>query len=193
MLKLVHALEMNFSCVEEYYNSFSDKWYDLNCYAIRLANEGFDKYFDWISRFEKNMYYLIDDDNPGYIVGFGSIETDYRRLYSNEGNIGYGVRPSERNKGYGTLLLKLLLEKCMELGMKEVGVSCIETNISSKRVIEKNNGYFEKRFFNHYGGNYGLKYRISLSPEIVYKTDVSNDSQETKGKGLRKLLKFIFK
>ena len=126
----------------------------------------------------------MDDINPDYIIGYGSVNTYYRALYSNFGNIGYGIRPSERNKGYGTLLLELLLEKCRELGMKEVSVSCLEKNIASKRVIEKNNGYFEKRFFNHDGGNYGLKYLVSLSPEIVYQKPHVEEQSKTKRRSL---------
>ena len=180
MLKLIHAFDMDFSSVLEYYNSFEDKWHDLNCYAITKVKDGTEKYFDYIS--EMNLYYLVDDVNPDYIIGYGSVNTYYCSLYSNFGNIGYGIRPSERNKGYGTLLLELLLEKCRELGMKEVSVSCLEKNIASKRVIEKNNGYFEKRFFNHDGGNYGLKYLVSLSPEIVYqKPHVEEQSKIKRG------------
>lgn len=204
MLKLVHANDMEFSSVLEYYNSFDNKRNDLNCYAISRVEEGIDKYFDYFSRFEKNLYYLIDDLYPKYIIGFGTINTDYRAIYSNFGNIGYGVRKNERNKGNGTILLQLLLDVCRELGMKEVSVSCLENNIASKRVIEKNNGCFDKRFFNHDGGNYGLKYLISLSLKNVYTsyqfdyvpkvkiayTPYEPVKYESKKKGLRKL--FIF-
>ena len=34
MLKLIHALDMNFNSVKNYYDSFIDKYSDLNCYAI---------------------------------------------------------------------------------------------------------------------------------------------------------------
>ena len=36
------------------------------------------------------------------------------------GHIGYGIRYSQWNKGYGTLLLKLALEKAGEMGIHEV-------------------------------------------------------------------------
>lgn len=190
MLKLVHALDVNFSSVLEYYNSFKDKWRDLNCYAVYLADEGFDKYLDWVNRYEKNMYYLIDENNPEYIIGYGSI--DYRTR-SDTGQIGYGIKPSERNKGYGTLLLGLLLDQCKKLGMREVCISCLEENIASKRVIEKNNGFFEKRFFNHDGGNYGLKYWISLCPEIVYEVPKPKEEKIVKKRSLCSLLNLKFK
>ena len=38
MLKLVHAFEMNFDSVKDYYNSFEDKWFDLNSiFLLRCA------------------------------------------------------------------------------------------------------------------------------------------------------------
>lgn len=171
MKRLVHALDVSFSSVLDYYNSFEDKWHDLNCYAITKVERGIDEYFDYISTHQKNLYYLVDDENPNYIIGYGSVDDsailDYHKSYLNEGNIGYGIRPSERNKGYGTLLLKLLLVKCEELGMYEVCVSCFEKNIPSKRIIENNNSRFEKRFLDDWSGKYGLKYWIRLHPNVI--------------------------
>ena len=56
------------------------------------------------------------------------------------GNIGYSVRPSERRKGYATLGLKMLLEKCKELKFPFVRIGCKSNNIGSKKVILKNGG-----------------------------------------------------
>ncbi|PGH22488.1 GNAT family N-acetyltransferase [Fusobacterium polymorphum] len=51
------------------------------------------------------------------------------------GNIGYSVRKSESNKGYAKQMLKLALEKCKDLKMKKVLITCDEDNIASKKVI----------------------------------------------------------
>lgn len=103
MLKLIHAFDMQFYSVQEYCNSFEDKWNDLNSYAILLSEEGMKRYFDWIYEYEKNMYYLVDDDNPTYIIGYGVFEDshiiNYHLPYLNNGAIGYGIRPNERNRG----------------------------------------------------------------------------------------------
>ena len=124
MLKLIHAFDMQFYSVREYCCSFEDKWKDLNSFAILMSEQGMDEYYKWIYEYEKDMYYLVDDSNPTYIIGYGSFEDsrilNYHLHYLNNGAIGYGIRPSERNKGYGTKLLALLLEKCEEIGMKEV-------------------------------------------------------------------------
>ena len=71
------------------------------------------------------------------------------RHYLNEyltqvgGHIGYGVRKTERNKGYAKQMLKLALEKCKELKIKRVLITCDEDNIASEKVILSANAKLE--------------------------------------------------
>jgi len=168
VLKLVNAHSVDYDVVKEYYDSYENK-NQLNSYALKCVKEGKEKYFSMLSEYEKYSYFLIDEDNPKYIIGFGSIEDsgvfDFHEEYLNIGNLGYTIRPTERNKGYGTYLLKLLLKKCEERGMTEVCISCKSDNIASKQVILKNKGKFEKEFFDDWEGH-GLKYWIKLKPKI---------------------------
>ena len=88
--------------------------------------------------------YLGVREKDNYIVGMIDI-----RHYLNEyltqvgGNIGYSVRKTERNKGYTKRMLKLALEKCKDLKMKKVLITCDEGNIASKKVILSANAKFE--------------------------------------------------
>ena len=59
------------------------------------------------------------------------------------GHVGYSIRPSERSKGYGTLILKLALEKARVLGISRVLITCDRENLASARVIEKNGGVLD--------------------------------------------------
>lgn len=59
------------------------------------------------------------------------------------GHIGYGIRPSERGKGYGTRQLALVLEKARELGLHRVMISCDRANIASARVAVNNGARLE--------------------------------------------------
>ncbi len=52
------------------------------------------------------------------------------------GHIGYGVRPSERRKGYATQMLRLALTHCLQLGLTGILISCHQDNIASRRTIE---------------------------------------------------------
>lgn len=172
MLKLIDAHYMNTESVLEYYNSYKNKEDNL-CYAINTIQYGIDTYIDWIINYEDNLYYLVNNNNPNYIIGYGNIEDtniiDYHNNNFNEGNISYGIRESERNKQYGTELLKLLLKKCEELGMKEVCVSCHKDNIGSYKIIKKNNGKLEKEFLDITSGKEALKFWIKLNPKIYNK------------------------
>ncbi|MED5604549.1 GNAT family N-acetyltransferase [Fusobacterium pseudoperiodonticum] len=88
--------------------------------------------------------YLAVREKDNYIVGMIDI-----RHYLNEyltqvgGHIGYGVRKTERNKGYAKQMLKLALEKCKELKIKKVLITCDEDNIASEKVILSVNAKLE--------------------------------------------------
>lgn len=59
------------------------------------------------------------------------------------GHIGYGVVPSERGKGYAAKMLKESLVIAGIMGLSQVLVTCDETNIASRKVIEGAGGVFE--------------------------------------------------
>ena len=88
--------------------------------------------------------YLGVREKDNYIVGMIDI-----RHYLNEyltqvgGHIGYGIRKTERNKGYAKQMLKLALEKCKELKIKKVLITCDEDNIASEKVILSANAKLE--------------------------------------------------
>lgn len=95
-------------------------------------------------RVPSSLYLLMDKDR---VIGSVSIRHTLegsKFLSTYGGHIGYGIRPSERRKGYGTLALRLALEKCLELGLDNVMVSCKEDNIGSAKIIENNMGTLSK-------------------------------------------------
>ena len=112
------------------------------------------KYFDiFIKLIEKyeafdlkvkvNLYMCIDT-NINKIIGAVAIrETLTPLLLQRGGHVAYGVRPSMRNKGYGTQIIKLACEKCLEFGIKKVLFVCENKNIYSRKAILKNNAIFE--------------------------------------------------
>ena len=82
-------------------------------------------------------------------------------LLKSGGHIGYGVRPSERRKGYATKMLTLALKKCGELGIEKALVTCDKGNIASAKTIIKCGGMFENEFTEE-NGNIVLRYWITL-------------------------------
>jgi predicted acetyltransferase len=90
------------------------------------------------------VYFGMDGDK---IVGTIQIRHKLnRKLLDTYGHIGYGVRPSERRKGYATEMLALALDKCREMGIDKVLVSCDKNNEGSARTIKKNGGVLTREF-----------------------------------------------
>lgn len=61
-------------------------------------------------------------------------------LQKDGGNIGYGICPSERGKGYGTKQLSLVLAKAKTLNVSKVMISCNKDNRASAKVAIQNGG-----------------------------------------------------
>lgn len=67
------------------------------------------------------------------------------------GHIGFGVRPTERGKGYATEMLRLGLDYCKMLGLEKVMVACYKENVPSAKTIKKNGGILEREFIHDDG------------------------------------------
>jgi predicted acetyltransferase len=78
------------------------------------------------------------------------------------GHIGYDIRPLERHKGYGTLILALTLEKARQAGLDRVLLVCHKNNVASVAVIEKNGGKFENEVTSSRDGKVLARYWIQL-------------------------------
>ena len=89
-------------------------------------------------RVGEDKYWLVDEEKTYFI---GEIAIRHRlneALAQRGGHIGYGVRYSEWNRGYGTIMLALALEKAKELRISPVLITCNDDNLASARVMEKN-------------------------------------------------------
>lgn len=91
-----------------------------------------------------SITFFLYDEEKDIFLGACSI-----RKYLNEsllngaGHIGDGIRPSQRKKGYGSLIVKLALEESKKMGIEKVMMSCNADNIASKKTIVKNGGKFD--------------------------------------------------
>ena len=100
-----------------------------------------------------DFYWLVDEDRNYFI---GEINIRHRLTGALErygGHIGYGVRFSEWNKGYGTLMLRLGLEKARSRGISSVLATCDDDNHASARVMEKNGFVLQDKIANMIDGN----------------------------------------
>lgn len=107
-----------------------------------------------------STYWLVNHDRR--IVGTVNIRHQLtERLLNSGGHIGYGIRPSDRRKGYATKLLALSLEKAKELGLNKVLVVCDKTNLGSLKVIVNNGGTPDSDFIED-NGNTIKRFWINL-------------------------------
>lgn len=143
----------------EQYNDMIKEWINS---GTQLAPWFLDKQFSTIESFEEfirmldqyensnisneysstTSYFVVDED--GCLVGAASLR-HYLTIkgFNSWGHIGYGVRPSERGKGYATTVLKMVLSEAKKKHIYRVLVGAHEDNIASRRVIEKCGGVFD--------------------------------------------------
>ena len=124
---------------------------DTSPWAIfRNDHDDFDYYLNNLDTdtpkdgFVANSVFFLYDDSKDRLLGAVDIRhtlNDHLRKYG--GHIGDGIRPSERGKGYGKLLIALALEECLKLGINDVLICCNETNVASRKCILANGGVFE--------------------------------------------------
>lgn len=112
------------------------------------------------NRVPSDTFFLVNENSK--LLGAISI----RHYLSEEllrlsGHIGYGVRPTERRKGYATVMLKLALEKCRDMGIEKVLVTCDKDNIASAKTIIANKGILENELVEE-DGNIVQRYWISV-------------------------------
>lgn len=102
--------------------------------CLALESDGID---GWMPQ---TTFWLLDDVR-GRILGTCRLRHGLNEaLLRNGGHIGYDIRPSARNRGHGTTILALALEKARSRGLPAVLVTVDQGNIASIRVIEKNGG-----------------------------------------------------
>lgn len=109
----------------------------------------------------KSLLYLCFDQ--GRLIGLLHIRYDLpAALTGKYGNIGYGVRPTERNKGYATEMLRYALSVCREKGMDRAILGCFKDNLASAATIRKNGGILTEENNNYEKDRISQYYSVLL-------------------------------
>ena len=92
-----------------------------------------------VERVPQTTVWLVDGDQ---FIGDAKIRHRLNdRLFLSGGHVGYGVRPSARNKGYATEMLRQCLFWAeTNLKLDKLLLSCLVENEASAKVMEKNGG-----------------------------------------------------
>ena len=152
-LKLITANDE----MEEQYYDFINEWEKCGeaivPYSSRLIDMNYKSWLEYTHKIEvqdtcpshlvpAHTYFLISENKK--IIGAINIRhrlNDY--LFKFGGHIGYGIRPSERRKGYASLMLSMALPIAKELGINKVLITCDKNNIGSAKIIINNGGFLE--------------------------------------------------
>ena len=120
---------------------FKNDYHNFNYYLehleIKEAKDG---------KVPDSVFFLIDNDR-NILLGAVNIRhylNDYLLKYA--GHIGDGIRPSERNKGYGKKMIALALAECKKLSISKVLMVCDKDNVASAKTIINNGGVLENEF-----------------------------------------------
>lgn len=175
MIELIEFKEDNFKDYIEMYNEFIENKSDLIPDVLELKCKTKDDYkkllielnnrkngkhedIDW---YKGSYYFLAFDGNN--LIGLGCIRNNLtKKGYEVWGNIAYGVRPSQRRKGYGTKIAEQLLNKCKELRIEEVILCHYEDNIISPKIFNKIGAKYTNSVNSTVNNKKIKRYRITL-------------------------------
>ncbi len=130
------------------------------------------EYADWLKMIRANaeegtaewgrslVLVCLENDR---IVGLLSVRYELPKALSDSmGDVGYGVRPSERRKGYATQMLSHALSVCRDHGMEKVILGCYKDNPASAAVIKKCGGILIAENENYEQGRVSQYYAIEV-------------------------------
>jgi predicted acetyltransferase len=110
---------------------------------------------------ENSTYWLVHPS--GRVLGGVNIRHRLNEhLATSGGHIGYGIRPSERRKGYAAEQLRLALDIMGEMGIRKVLIVCDKDNPGSARTILKNGGALDSEAEDPETGKLFQRYWIEL-------------------------------
>ena len=136
------AAEQNFSPYAIRRNDYRDFEYYLEHLEIKEEQDG---------RVPDSTFFCLDLDRNIFVGAVNIRHYLNEALLFSGGHIGDGVRPSQRNKGYATAMIRLALEECRKLGIPRVLMTCDKDNVASARTIIKNGGILENEIINEEG------------------------------------------
>lgn len=177
-LKLIRPSKEYEEYAIEYINEFKE--YNSQIHGVGGLDEYMDDYDGWLEKLEKyrNMKpgsiegrvpsetFMLIRESDNKLLGIIDIRlmlNDYLLNYG--GHIGYGIRPTERRKGYNSYQLYLALKFCLEKGLDKVLITCDKNNIASAKTIINSGGILENEVLEENGG-ICQRYWISVDDSV---------------------------
>ncbi len=112
-------------------------------------------------------YFFVREEDD-CILGMANLRLALNDFLRTEGgHIGYSIRPTERRKGYGTLMLQEALKVYDRLGIQEVLISCSTDNPASAGVIKNCGGELVDEFYSETFQETIQKYAIKGREQLL--------------------------
>lgn len=89
----------------------------------------------------QSTWWLVDGDVYLGRISCRHVLNDWLAEFG--GHIGYEVRPSARRQGHATTMLRAVLPHAHALGVDPALLTCDDSNVASRKVIEAAGGEFE--------------------------------------------------
>ena len=136
--------------IEEFYK------YNSKVNGTGGLDDYIDNYDTWLNLLEEDRTRETTEDrvpsetfmlvrkNDNCLIGMINVRFELNsKLLKWGGHIGYGIRPTERRKGYNSYQLYLALKYCKQRGMDRVLLTCNKNNVGSMKTILKYLGVLE--------------------------------------------------
>lgn len=148
----LRLIEPNESLEAEYLSMLSE-WHNtgeaLIPFVLKFDPSNFKKFIGYLRGFPlgfsmgdfvpHSSFWLVDETDQ--VLGVSNLRHRLTPALLNDGgHIGYGIKPSQRGKGYANEILRLTLIKAKEKGISRVMLSCDSSNIASSKTIINNGG-----------------------------------------------------
>lgn len=132
--------------------------------CLNLKNEEYAKKY---GRCQSKTFLLIRK-NDNKLIGMINVRwnlTEEMKRFG--GNIGYGIRPTERRKGYNKINLYLGLLEAKKIGLDKVMLDCETSNIASSKTMASLGGVLDRTEIDPYDGILTSVYYIDISTSLT--------------------------
>ena len=146
--------------------------------CLNLENE---EYAKKVNRCQSKTFLLIRE-NDNKIVGTINVRWNLTpNMLNFGGHIGYGIRPTERRKGYNKINLYMGLIEAQKLGLEKVMLDCDVKNLGSDKTIQALGGILERSEIDPYDGILTNVYWINVNESLekyknIYEQSIYNKS-----------------
>lgn len=97
--------------------------------------------------------FLLIRENDNKVVGTINLRWDLNEtMLQFGGHIGYGIRPTERRKGYNKINLYLGMTEAKKVGLEKVMLTCDFDNLGSDKTLKALGGKLERTEINPSNG-----------------------------------------